>query len=37
MRLLLSQESEISDNIKAYADGIDKINDIIKQINGELK
>ena len=37
MRLLLSQESQISDNIKAYAEGIDKINEITKQINEELE
>jgi hypothetical protein len=37
MRLLLSQESELSDNIKAYAGGIDKINEIIKQIDKELE
>jgi hypothetical protein len=37
MRLLLFQEGEISDNIKAYAEGIDKINQITKQINSELE
>ena len=37
MRLLLFQEGEISDNIKAYTEGIDKINEVIKQINKELE
>jgi len=37
MRLLLSQESQISDNIQAYAAGIDKINDVLKQINEVLE
>jgi hypothetical protein len=36
MRLLLFHENGISDNIKAYAEGIDKINQIIAQINKEL-
>ena len=37
MRLLLSHENGLSDNIKAYAQGIDKINQIIAQINKELE
>jgi len=37
MRLLLFQESGISDNIKAYSEGIDKINEILEQINKELE
>ncbi len=37
MRLLLFQEGEITDNIKAYGQGIDKINEIIKQIDEELE
>jgi hypothetical protein len=34
-RLLLSQETSISDNIKAYLEGIDKVGEIIEQINKE--
>jgi hypothetical protein len=37
MRLLIFQENGIIDNIKAYLDGIDKINEIIKQVDKELK
>ena len=36
-RLLLSQENGISDNIKAYSEGIDKITEIMEQIDKELE
>jgi hypothetical protein len=35
-RLLLSHENGITDNIKAYSAGIDKVNEIMEQIDKEL-
>src|SRR6185312_13497412 len=37
MRILLLQAQGIKNSIKAYSDGIDKANEVIKQIDEELK
>jgi hypothetical protein len=37
MRLLMDQEAQLSDNIAAYSTGIDKINEIMQEIDKELK
>ncbi|HEY4326062.1 MAG TPA: DUF6090 family protein [Mucilaginibacter sp.] len=37
MRMLMDQEAQLSDNIKAYGTGIDKIDEIMQEIDKELK